>query len=115
MPSGRIHELISIFALVLLIATLQFCKVPYNFPFLAGAWIFGTFYLSPDLDARYSRSKNRIGYFRYAFIFFRHRGILHNPFFWIFIFLICLKLKQGWIGAGLSGQALVHIILDKII
>ena len=112
MPFGRIHEILSFGVLLVLVATLQHYNLTYNLLFLAGSWIAGTLYLSPDLDAHYSRSKNRIGYFHYVFVFFKHRGILHNPVLWICIFLVCLQLKQGWIGVGLMGAAMVHIILD---
>jgi membrane-bound metal-dependent hydrolase YbcI (DUF457 family) len=70
--------------------------------------------LSPDLDARYSQSKLRIGLFRYLFIFTKHRGFMHNPIFWMFICAIMGYF--GYLGAGLGilGSGLVHIISDYV-
>lgn len=112
MSKGIIHELFSFFVLLLSIAILQFYKVPHDPLLLTGSWIFGTLYLSPDLDARYSRAKNRIGVFKYLFIFAKHRQSMHKPWFWSLIALGCLLAGQGWIGAGIAGAAGTHILLD---
>ena len=115
MPSGRVHETLNIAALCIAIAILLFFKVIHQgiceFTLM---WIIGTFYISPDLDADYSRSKNRIGGFKYLFNFFHHRGILHNSSFWFCLFLVFLFLEHGWIGVGLMGASMVNIILDRV-
>lgn len=113
MSSGRIHEVVSVAALVTIIALLQFYKVSIELvPFVA-AWLFGTFYLSPDLDATYSRPKNRVKGFKYLFIFTHHRGIMHNPYLWCLIFFFCGIAGYPFIGLGLMGSAIIHIMVDK--
>lgn len=110
---GVSHELINFFILFLLIPVLYYLDVD-SVLFFSFGWVIGTLYLSPDLDADYSRSLNRMGSLRYLFRFTtRHRGILHSPVFWGFLFLILVVLKHVWMGAGLFGAALVHIMVDK--
>jgi uncharacterized metal-binding protein len=111
---GIYHELFSFVVLVLLILGLLY----FNFQFysilqLTIGWVVGTLYLSPDLDADHSRSLKRIGSFKYLFMFTRHRGVLHNPFFWVCLFLVFLHFGYGWLGTGLTGAALVHIVADR--
>ncbi len=83
MSSGRVHEALNTVLLCIIIATLCFYKfVVQGVCEFALMWVIGTFYLSPDLDADYSRSKNRVGGFKRLFYFFHHRGTLHNPYLW---------------------------------
>jgi uncharacterized metal-binding protein len=110
---GISHELINFFILFLLIPIFYYLDAG-GIPLFSFGWAIGTLYLSPDLDADYSRSLNRMGNLKYLFRFTtRHRGILHNPVFWGFLFLILVFLKHAWFGAGLFGAALVHIMVDK--
>jgi len=110
---GKSHELINFSILFLLVPILYYLDVG-GIPLFSFGWVIGTLYLSPDLDADYSRSLNRMGNLKYLFWFTtRHRGILHNPVFWSFLFLILVFLRHAWMGAGLFGAALVHIMVDK--
>ena len=110
---GKSHELINFFILFLIIPVLYYLNVD-SILFFSFGWVIGTLYLSPDLDADYSRSLYRMGSLKYLFRFTtRHRGILHNPVFWGFLFLILVFLRHAWMGAGLFGAALVHIMVDK--
>ena len=112
---GINHDRLSIFVLCLLTPTFRYLHISiYELTQVFLFWIIGTLYLSPDLDARYSQSKLRIGPFRYLFIFAKHRGFMHNPIFWIFICAIMGYF--GYLGAGLGilGSGLVHIISDYV-
>lgn len=111
MSSYKIHEPVS---LAFLLIALYILKVDLSILQLIGSWIFGTLILSPDLDADYSRPKNRIGVLRWLFIPFKHRGILHNPVTWACILLICFHYGYTWVGIGLFCSAMIHIMLDKL-
>jgi uncharacterized metal-binding protein len=112
---GLFHELFSFVLLILLILTLFYSNVQgYNITHFSIGWVIGTLYLSPDLDADYSRSLKRIGNLKYLFWFTRHRGTLHNPFFWVCLFLVFANFGFRWLGTALAGTALVHIVTDKI-
>jgi uncharacterized metal-binding protein len=111
---GMSHELINFVILFFLIPTLFFLNIQGpNITYFSFGWVIGTLYLSPDLDADYSRPLNRIGNLKYLFWFTKHKGTLHNPVFWGCLFLILLFLGHAWMGAGLFGAALVHIMADK--
>ncbi len=111
---GMSHELINFIILFFLIPTLFFLNIQGpNITYFSFGWVIGTLYLSPDLDADYSRPLNRIGNLKYLFWFTKHKGTLHNPVFWGCLFLILLFLGHAWMGAGLFGAALVHIMADK--
>ncbi len=59
---GINHDRLSIFVLCLLIPTFLYLHISiYELTQVFLFWIIGTLYLSPDLDARYSQSKLRIG------------------------------------------------------
>jgi len=82
MPSGTVHEVVN----TAIIATLALsdisplsCCTSTTIAIFAGAGIFGTFYLSPDLDSPNSKPRVRWGIFGFAWSIFPHRGILHNP------------------------------------
>jgi len=114
MSTYKIHEPISFTALLAIIAILQFYRVQFEVIQLVGSWIFGTLYLSPDLDANYSMPLNRIGYLKYAFTFCRHHGIMHSPYLWCLIFFLFGIAGHPFIGLGLFGSAIVHVGLDYI-
>ena len=112
---GRNHELISVS--VLFMTSLILFKHHFYYlligQFIAG-WVLQTFYINCDLDARFSRSKNRIGFFKYLFTFTKHRGTLHSPWFWISFGEFFWIIGYPWFGAGLVGSSVVHLVLDKI-
>jgi uncharacterized metal-binding protein len=111
---GISHELFNFVLLFFLIPTLLYFNIQvHNIMYFSFGWVIGTLYLSPDLDADYSRPLNRIGDLKYLFWFTKHRGTLHNPIFWGCLFLISAFLGYAWTGAGLLGAALVHIMADK--
>ena len=113
---GINHDRVSIVVLCLLITIFFYFHISiYELTQVFLFWIIGTLYLSPDLDARYSRSKLRIGHFRYLFIFTKHRGFMHNPIFWIFICAIMGYFGYWGAGLGILGAAMVHIISDYIL
>jgi uncharacterized metal-binding protein len=105
------HEIAS---LSILLLALYVLKVDNNILQLITSWLLGILILSPDLDADYSRPKNRIGVFKVLFSNFRHRGIMHNPVFWSLILLGFYHYNYTWIGIGLFGSAMVHILIDKL-
>lgn len=92
-PSGRTHNRINIIALfIILLSLFSLLKKPV-LPFPSSymenrriiifslAYLFGTFFLSPDLDVK-SGPYNRWGVFKIIWLpyqFFGHRGILHHP------------------------------------
>jgi len=82
MPSGTVHEIVNISAICFLVladtSPLSGCSA-ITIAIFAGAGIFGTFYLSPDLDSPNSKPRVRWGIFGFAWSIFPHRGILHNP------------------------------------
>ncbi len=95
MPSGKTHDRINMIILfVILFSFFSLLKRPV-LPFPASyletrriivfslAYLFGTFFLSPDLDTR-SAPFRRWGIFKIIWIpyqFLGHRGILHHPVF----------------------------------
>jgi|GEM_PF-1920196 uncharacterized metal-binding protein len=112
---GINHDRGYIFALCLLITIFLYFHISiYELTQVFLFWVIGTLYLSPDLDARYSRSKLRIGHFRYLFIFTKHRGFMHNLIFGIFICVIMGYFGYWGARLGILGSAMVHIIFDSI-
>lgn len=96
MPSGRTHDRINIIVLfIILLSLFSLLKRPL-LPFPASylenrriivfslAYLFGTFFLSPDLDIK-SGPYNRWGMLKVIWVpyqfFFGHRGVLHHPVF----------------------------------
>lgn len=95
MPSGRTHDKINIILLfVILLSLFSLLKRP-ELPFPANyleskrlmvfslAYLFGTFFLSPDLDTR-SAPFHRWRFLKVIWIpyhFLGHRGVLHHPLF----------------------------------
>lgn len=144
MPSYRTHVSINLFlGLPLSLAALKYTvqSAPSEILSFAAAFIYGTFFLHPDLDlTRKVRLFSLKGLFTLPFrpysYLFRHRGISHAPiigtltrilwlclFFWIlFAFLDWTlpsleKLNQPYIWFGLIGLAisdLFHLFLDRI-
>lgn len=148
MPSGRTHNRINIIVLfILLLSLFSLLKRPL-LPFPASylenrriivfslAYLFGTFFLSPDLDIK-SGPYNRWGMLKVIWVpyqlFFGHRGVLHHPVFGpvvltltpailLYFFLSLLELDTGrlpvWVVASaLSGLFIsieVHCLSDLL-
>lgn len=143
MPSYRTHISVNLFlGLPLSLAALKYAvlSTPNDIFSFAAAFIYGTFFLHPDLDlARNIRLFSLKGIltlpFRPYSYFFRHRGISHMPligtitrvvwllaFFWLIYFAIGWAFPQlNWdepllwfaIG-GLAVADLIHVLLDLI-
>lgn len=114
--NGNKHEFISVLALLITLSLLFLFIAPELFLLgqLSLGWLIQTFYINNDVDANYSKSKNRIGYFKYLFIFTKHRGIMHNPLLWVVIWALSWHLGYGWFGAGIFGSSVVHCCCDDV-
>jgi uncharacterized metal-binding protein len=99
----------------------------------AGAFIYGSFFLHPDVDlARNIRLFSLKGLltlpFRPYSYLFAHRGISHMPligtltrvvWLWLFLALMQVPLNLNWeyAGFGIAGLAaadMIHVMLDRI-
>ncbi|MDD4496673.1 MAG: DUF2227 family putative metal-binding protein, partial [Methanosarcinaceae archaeon] len=92
MPNGKTHNKINIIVLFLILIGLHspLCSETLPLEYLSTAsitifsfsFLFGTYYLSPDLDIK-SEPFKRWGPFRHIWWpyqkIFGHRGMLHNP------------------------------------
>ncbi|MDD3248106.1 MAG: DUF2227 family putative metal-binding protein [Methanosarcina sp.] len=94
MPSGKTHDKINIVVLFLILLSLfsllERSILPFPDSYLESrrivlfslAYLFGTFYLSPDLDIK-STPYRRWGILKVIWRphqrLFRHRGVLHHP------------------------------------
>ncbi len=102
---GKNHELVNV---ILLPPTLLVVPEEYIIPFGVG-YLFGTFFLSPDIDLSYSRVSKRWGplriiWFPFQFIF-KHRGISHFPLIGTFLrvgYLTLIGLSVFYILSGLD-------------
>lgn len=101
----RTHEVINLSALA---GFLYFVPREFFLPFAVG-YVFGTFFLSPDIDIEHSKPSRRWGPFKHAWKpyrkFSRHRGSSHVPFLGSFlrvsylgalVFLVLLALEIGF-------------------
>jgi len=102
-PSGKTHDKINLAVLFLVLLSFFFIleKPMLHFPdsylesrrilVFSLAYLFGTFFLSPDLDTK-SAPYRRWGAIKVIWHpyqrFFRHRGILHHPVFGPFILIL---------------------------
>lgn len=137
LPSGRVHETVNLIALPPMLYFLPE-SLP-KLPFAAG-YLFGTFWLTPDLDLTTSRPSRRWGVLRLFWLpyswLFPHRSLSHRPFLgaltrvlyltslaglglWAldslgYHFQFNLPLGQGWLSlfAGILSADLLHLILD---
>lgn len=144
MPAYRTHVSVNLLlSLPLSIAALKYTLKlsPEDFVSFAGAFIYGTFFLHPDLDlAKNIRLFSFKGLmtlpFRPLSYFMKHRGISHAPIFgtlirvlWLMIFLSIIMSLLDWSYpqitniwsysvlwlalCGLATADISHIILDK--
>ena len=111
---GINHERLSFLILLFFLIVLFHFNIKFNIFQLVLFWMLQTLYVNCDLDARHSRSKNRIGYFKYLFYFTKHRGVMHNPALWMFIFIGSWHIGYMWCGTGLLFSAMIHIFSDSI-
>lgn len=111
---GINHEHLSFLILVGFIIMLFYFNISFNIFQLILFWMLQTLYINCDLDARHSRSKNRIGYFKYLFYFTKHRGIMHSYFLWLTVGLIMSYYGYFWGGIGVLGSAISHISSDSV-
>ncbi|TGC09115.1 metal-binding protein [Methanolobus halotolerans] len=149
MPGGKMHEMINVAVLMVTISGLIYfttLKEPaefinylnaYTILIFAAAYVFATFFLSPDLDID-SKPYKRWGILRVLWwpykVIFKHRGFSHNPILGPLSILINLalivvpllllagfgmqNLPAGFIIATIAGIVLsieVHIISDAFI
>ncbi len=102
---GKNHELVNV---ILLPPTLLIVPEKYIIPFGVG-YLFGTFFLSPDIDLSYSRVSKRWGPLRIIWLpfqfIFKHRGISHFPLIGTFLrvgYLALIGLSVFYILSGLD-------------
>jgi uncharacterized metal-binding protein len=149
MPDGKTHETINAAALIASLAGLYHISSGYGNAVIGSyldtytilvfsvAYLFATFFLSPDLDT-HSRPYKRWKMFRILWwpyrIIFKHRGFSHNLILGPLSILINLalitipllllvgvelqKIPSGFILAAIVGIVLsmeIHIISDRLI
>jgi uncharacterized metal-binding protein len=149
MPDGKTHEMINAVVLMASIAGLYYLSTEYGNAVIgsylntytilifSAAYLFATFFLSPDLDID-SRPYRRWKVFRILWwpykVIFKHRGFSHNPILGplsivanLTLIVIPLLLLAGvdlqnmppqFIAAAIAGIVLsieVHIISDTMI
>jgi uncharacterized metal-binding protein len=113
MPSGKTHLRIELFVLPLCVALLfaaqhyQLIAVSWEeTAIFAGAYLFSSLMLSPDLDLRHNRSRRRWGPLGFLWIpytkIFKHRGVSHSLIFGTLTRLGYLGLLALLIALGLS-------------
>jgi len=110
MPSGRVHARIDLFALILIAGCILYFRTDlaklvdgdklwaYVAAFV-GAYLFGTFFMSPDMDLDRCRPSSNWGILRflwhpYARIF-KHRGLSHVPIFGTLTRVLYLLMVAG--------------------
>ncbi|WP_292464180.1 metal-binding protein [Methanolobus sp.] len=149
MPDGKTHEIINAVVLMASIAGLYYISTEYGNAVIgsylntytilifSAAYLFATFFLSPDLDID-SRPYRRWKMFRILWwpykVIFKHRGFSHNPILGPLSIVINLALivipllflagvdlqniPPNFIAAAMAGIVLsieVHIISDSMI
>lgn len=91
---------------------------------VAGFWIIGMFHtvlVSPDIDHKKSKPTRRMGLIgKITSAVFKHRGLLHNPYFWTVVYIglhTYVSSMYGYDAWWLCGGLLaiyIHIALDVI-
>lgn len=128
MSSGNFHEgfnlaLLSISFLILSGAGLIFSFMWFFFVECVLFWLHGyfhTMYINPDSDTKSNASKRLGKLGRVIDIIFPHRGLLHNPAFWIILyFLIGYKIYIEynyiiWWATGGLEMIFSHLLVDEI-
>ncbi len=108
MPSGKTHLRIELFLLPVF-GTLFYLFVDVSWTavaLFAGAYLFSSLMLSPDLDLRHNQARRRWGLLGFVWIpytkIFKHRGISHSFLFGTLTRLGYLGLIAVLIAWGLS-------------
>ncbi|MEL4304673.1 DUF2227 family putative metal-binding protein [Methanococcoides sp. LMO-2] len=94
MPDAKTHDAINIGTMIAILAGLSYLVIweknsiavrylnSYTIALFSMSYLFGTFFLSPDLDIE-STPYKRWGVLRFIWwpykVIFKHRGISHNP------------------------------------
>lgn len=119
MPSGKTHLRIELFLLPIWVALFYlFIDTSWRTGALfAGAYLFSSLLLSPDLDLRHNRSRRRWGLLGFIWIpytkIFKHRGVSHSVFLGTLTRLGYLGVLALLIAFGLSSLNIRAISLDS--
>lgn len=108
MPSGKTHLRIELFLLPVFV-TLFYLFVDVSWAdvaLFAGAYLFSSLMLSPDLDLRHNQTRRRWRLLGFIWIpytkIFKHRGVSHSVLFGTLTRLCYLGLIAVFIAWGLS-------------
>ncbi|HID06407.1 MAG TPA: hydrolase [Armatimonadetes bacterium] len=116
MPSGRVHEAVN---MICLPATFLVPAPIQVLPFVGG-YLFGTFFLSPDLDLATSRASTRWGLLRWLWMPYArlaaHRRISHYPIIGLVIRLLylCILVALGCLIAFMLGWRMTPLAWDRV-
>lgn len=125
MPSGKTHLRIELLLLPVWVAV-GFVAENYaitaigweGIAIFAGAYLFSSFLLSPDLDLRHNRSRRRWGLLGFIWIpytkVFKHRGVSHSLLFGTLTRLGYLGTLALLLALGLSYCHIWAISLDPL-
>lgn len=120
MPSGKTHLGIELFLLPLGVALFYFF-IDTSWQagsIFAGAYLFSSLLLSPDLDLRHNRSRRRWGLLGFIWVpytkIFKHRGVSHSLLFGTLTRLGYLGLLALLIAFALSYFNIWAIPLDPV-
>lgn len=136
MPGGRTHNIINIIVLTTIVAGLYLLKNRYDITLLEEhlnikvilvfslSYLFGTFFLSPDLDID-SSAYDRWGIFKFLWWpykeLFKHRGMSHHPVFgpltiliYFALIVILVLVIVGFDASGFPVDAIAALLLGIV-
>ena len=114
--NGKHHEFLNYISLIAAISIILTSSIVIHLKiqhlvYFSILWIIGTRYITPDLDTN-SKSRKRLGFIGWIIdMLFHHRGMLHNPIFWVVIWILGVYLT-GWWFTGVIVPQYIHIITD---
>lgn len=120
MPSGKTHLSIELFLLPLWVALFYLFVEPswQAGALFAGAYLFSSLLLSPDLDLRHNRSRRRWGLLGFIWVpytkIFKHRGVSHSLLLGTLTRLGYLGVLALLIAFGLSYFNIWTVSLDSL-
>lgn len=120
MPSGKTHLRIELLLLPVWVALFYlFIDTSWQAgAIFAGAYLFSSLLLSPDLDLRHNRSRRRWGLLGFMWIpytkVFKHRGVSHSVFLGTLTRLGYLGVLALLIAFGLSYLNIWAVSLDSL-
>ncbi|MCX8104077.1 MAG: metal-binding protein [Candidatus Bipolaricaulota bacterium] len=120
MPSGKTHLRIELLVLPLWVALFYFFVDAswHAGAVFAGAYLFSSLLLSPDLDLRHNRSRRRWGVLGFIWVpytkVFKHRGISHSLLLGTLTRLGYLGVLALFIAFGLSYLRIWAIPVDSL-